>query len=197
MSQNPSEVGETTSSRESVKIGCVFLGPLEGWRHLLSACKKDALLLGLCLPWERLLVLGSLLSCTLHVAEDDLQLLPSDGIIGLHHHPQFCTLLEMDPLELHGCWGNTLATELYPQTVYILKIVCLWFWHKIAVLKNTDHKNNFKVVLVSEMCRWVKAPATCLTLSLIPGLTWWKERKADCLLIFRHAPWWAGATLHR
>lgn len=50
MSQNPSEVGETTSSRESVKIGCVFLGPLEGWRHLLSACKKDALLLGLCLP---------------------------------------------------------------------------------------------------------------------------------------------------
>lgn len=50
MSQNPSGVGEPTSSRESVKIGYVFLGLLEGWRHLLSACKKDALLLGLCLP---------------------------------------------------------------------------------------------------------------------------------------------------
>ena len=49
MSQNPSGVGEPTSSRESVKIDCVFLGSLEGWRHLLSACKKDALLLGLCL----------------------------------------------------------------------------------------------------------------------------------------------------
>lgn len=76
---------------------------------------------------ERLLVLRSLLSFTPRVAEDDLQLLLSAGIIGLHHHPQFYTLLETKPLELHARWANTLATELYPQTVYTLKIACLWF----------------------------------------------------------------------